>query len=100
MKSIMILLGISILGTSCLSQENIEISDEIVATEEQLVSDGFWLCSQQCSNGTTLYGYGSTSDGAYQDLSGCGAGGGSINCGYIDQTPIITEAQIIPEDEE
>jgi hypothetical protein len=98
MKSIMIFLAISIISTSCVNEESIETYDEIVNTEEQLVSEGYWLCSQQCANGTTLTGYGLTPSEAYQDLSGCGSGGGNINCGYIDQTPIITEAQIVTED--
>lgn len=100
MKSIMILFAISIFGTSCLSQEGTDPSEEIVVIEEQLLSDGYWMCSQQCSNGSTIAGYGLTPGEAYQDLSGCGSGGGNINCGYISETPIITEAQVITEDEE
>ncbi|MEJ7599426.1 MAG: hypothetical protein WKG01_16080 [Kofleriaceae bacterium] len=38
-------------------------------------------CSQRCSNGTIMGGYGSTVDEAFQDMNGCGSvGGGSIEC--------------------
>jgi hypothetical protein len=97
MKFIITIFAISILSTSCVSEESIETSDEILNTKEQLLSEGHWICTQQCANGTTLAGYGNSASEAYQDLSGCGSGGGNINCNFAE--PIITESQVITEDE-
>jgi hypothetical protein len=49
-----------------------------VSTTNQELSG--WMCTQQCADGTTSSGSGSTPDEAYQNLPGCGPGGGPIMC--------------------
>jgi hypothetical protein len=71
MKKLMTLFAFTMF-TACAVESN------DVSTTSQALSG--WSCSQQCADGSWLFGTGNTPDEAYQNLSGCGPGGGEISC--------------------
>jgi hypothetical protein len=64
------------------------VDSDGVATTSQAVTS-IWRCEQQCGDGQWSVGFGSTPDTAYQDLPGCGPGGGDINCNFIVKPEIL-----------
>jgi len=73
MKTIAIMFAAT-LFTAC----TVEPND--TSTASQALDGDSWICRQDCANGDQLIGVGRTPDEAYQDLPGCGAGGGPIYC--------------------
>lgn len=73
------LLAVALVG--CAGDQVREGDTEQVDEAAAALQDGCYVCRQACSGGGVLFGYGTTADGAYQDLSGCGSGGGTIECG-------------------
>ena len=51
-----------------------------VKTSAQVLDRDPWGCYQICADGSSSMGFGGTADLAYQDMPGCGPGGGTINC--------------------
>jgi hypothetical protein len=88
MKTLMTFMTLStmaLFGAAC------GVETDNVGTSSQGIFSEYWLCTQQCADGGTRYGYGMNPSEAYQDLQGCGAGGGEISCSLVDDEPIITE---------
>jgi len=53
---------------------------EVTSTEESELAAETFSCTQQCTNGGFVTGYGSTADAAFQNMNVCVGGGGTIEC--------------------
>jgi len=78
MRILMTTLAISLFTACVVERDDAGTTSDDIATTSQAL--GGWLCSQQCSGGEYHFGGGDTVDEAYQNLQGCGPGGGTIEC--------------------
>ena len=83
MKKILMTLFAFSMFTACAVEPGPAARDDLGTTEQALSG---WTCRQTCGDGSVSTGSGSTPDEAYQNMPGCGPGGGTINC---DQELII-----------
>lgn len=81
MRILMTLLALSLFTACGVDGDDAGATSDGVSTTSQALGD--WMCSQRCSSGRWEIGLGSTADEAYQDLPGCGPGGGTIECNVI-----------------
>jgi hypothetical protein len=76
--TVMVALACVFAGTGCTSSP--EPTEEVSKSESKMVASTY-CCLQQCADDSPVrMGEGATWSAAYQNLNGCGPGGGAIQC--------------------